>query len=278
MITISKDIAVAIFAYNRPSHLRRVLISLENYKISNTYIFLDGPKNKNDKILQKEIIFQIKYNPYIKLKLKISKKNKGLAQSILKGVNYLTKKYKHVIVLEDDCIPREEFFIFINKLLKNNSYKKNLNPICGYQLPELEYISKKIKALYFDCFIPWGWCVSSDLWLNYLFYLKNKKISFSNNLLKKITRICKHKENKNIWSKKFIEFNLMLKKKIIFPSRSLVKNIGFDGSGVNSSVTDKFNTSYFKLQMSQSQFNIQNNKKIQKKQKQILLKRVKYFF
>ena len=33
MIKISKKDTIAIFAYNRPSHLRRVLISLENYKI-----------------------------------------------------------------------------------------------------------------------------------------------------------------------------------------------------------------------------------------------------
>ena len=49
MIKSSKEIAIAVFAYNRPSHLRRVLISLENYKIPSAYIFLDGPKNKKDK-------------------------------------------------------------------------------------------------------------------------------------------------------------------------------------------------------------------------------------
>ena len=65
MIKIPKRDVIAIFAYNRPSHLRRVLISLENYKITNAYVFLDGPKNRKDKILQKEIIFQIKFNPYI---------------------------------------------------------------------------------------------------------------------------------------------------------------------------------------------------------------------
>ena len=31
-------------AYNRPSHLRRLLISLENYIIKKAYVFLDGLK------------------------------------------------------------------------------------------------------------------------------------------------------------------------------------------------------------------------------------------
>ena len=43
------NLTIAVFAYNRPSHLRRVLISLEDYKIKNIDLFLDGPKNLKDR-------------------------------------------------------------------------------------------------------------------------------------------------------------------------------------------------------------------------------------
>ena len=85
---------------------------MENYKIPKAYIFLDGPRNKKDKILQKEIIFHIKYNPYINLKLIRSSKNKGLAKSIMLGINYLSKKFENIIILEDDCVPRKRVFSF----------------------------------------------------------------------------------------------------------------------------------------------------------------------
>ena len=52
----------------------------------------------------------------------------------------------------------------------------------------------------------------------------------------------------------------MLNKKIIFPNVSLVKNIGFDGSGVNSSITNKFNTFYTNVKINNSDFNIYNDK------------------
>lgn len=64
---------------------------------------------------------------------------------------------------------------------------------------------------------------------------------------------------------------------MIFPNRSLIKNIGFDGSGVNSSITGKFNSLYNKI----SNINVTKvwqNESLQKKQLSILLKRVKYFF
>ena len=56
---MNKSIAVAVFAYNRPSHLKRVLMSIENSKISNDiYLFIDGPKNYKDKLNQKYIRLQ----------------------------------------------------------------------------------------------------------------------------------------------------------------------------------------------------------------------------
>ena len=51
-----RDLCILLFGYNRPSHLRRLLISLENQKIkNNVYFIMDGPKSKLDKIVQKEI-------------------------------------------------------------------------------------------------------------------------------------------------------------------------------------------------------------------------------
>ena len=267
MIKISEKDTIAIFAYNRPSHLRRVLISLENYKIPKAYIFLDGPRNKKDKILQKEIIFHIKYNPYINLKLIRSSKNKGLAKSIMLGINYLSKKFENIIILEDDCIPRKEFFLFINKIKSTKYFKKNNNPICGYQFPQLHSKENKLSTVILNYFIPWGWCINAKLWSKYILYLKKKSQKTNDSLIKKISKICLNKENKSIWSKKFIEFNLIFDKKIIFPNKSLIKNIGFDGSGINSSITNKFNTVYSKFPTKNFNMNFKQNNKLENKQK-----------
>ena len=65
-------------------------------------------------------------------------------------------------------------------------------------------------------------------------------------MFNKIKKISKNKIN-NIWSLQFIKFNLYNKTNIIFPNISLIKNIGFDGSGVNSKITNKLNTRYKKI-------------------------------
>ena len=74
------SLPIAIFAYNRPSHFKRVMISLQNNNVKNKiYLFLDGPKNQSDKILQEDILGSIKrigkYNKFRKFRwwFKISK-------------------------------------------------------------------------------------------------------------------------------------------------------------------------------------------------------------
>ena len=278
-MNLPDNLTIAVFAYNRPSHLRRVLISLEDYKIKNIDLFLDGPKNLKDKILQKEIIDMVKYNRVIKINLIRFNKNKGLAKSITTGIDHLTKKKKDVIILEDDCVPRKEFFLFILSVIKKKFYKKNTVPICGYQLPEIQKKNNKsIYPLLFKYFIPWGWFITSKDWTDYRGYkkIKEQKSKNKDKLFLKIKKIV-GKKNKKIWSLEFIKYNLIRNKKIIFPNRSLIKNIGFDGSGVNSSITGKFNSLYNKVN-NINVTKVWQNESLQKKQLSILLKRVKYFF
>ena len=62
------SVPIVIFAYNRPSHFKRVMIALQNNNVKNKiFLFLDGPKNKNDKILQKDILGSItKVGKYVR--------------------------------------------------------------------------------------------------------------------------------------------------------------------------------------------------------------------
>ena len=105
-------IGIAIFAYNRPSHLKRLLIALEDYKIKKISAFVDGPKNARDKLIQEQIFFMLKNNKKIKISIFLRKKNIGLAKSLMLGLSYMSKKYPFFIALEDDVIPYKNFFKF----------------------------------------------------------------------------------------------------------------------------------------------------------------------
>ena len=91
--------------------------------------------------------------------------------------------------------------------------------------------------------------ILSENWIKFRKEFQNilinkKKIKLSKNLMQ-IVKITKHKEGK-IWTKNFILYNFYKKNKFLYPGKSLIKNIGFDGSGINSKITDIFYTKYFR--------------------------------
>mgnify|MGYP001236878779 FL=1 len=270
---------IAIFAYNRPSHLKRVLIALEDYKINNATIFVDGPKSKRDRICQEEILFMIKTNKNIKFTIIQSKKNKGLSRSLISGISYMSMKFKQVIVLEDDCIPRAEFFPFVSKSLRKFKNDDKVLGVCGYQLPELhEKKNMKINAILLKNFISWGWAIWSNKWLNYIkdykkYYKQSKKKSKISKLIEK-----KYINNKNYWTPNFIDYAFQTASTFVFPNKSLIKNIGFDGTGVNSKTSFDFNTYYTRSKYLNINNRITVNKNLNSKQEKILLKKLHLFY
>ena len=275
-----KKVGVAVFAYNRPSHLRRVLIALEDLNIRNIEVFLDGPRNIQDQICNKEILFMLKTNLKIKSNIYQNQKNIGLAKSIINGLSIMSKKFDKFIVLEDDCIPRKEFFKFTYKCLKYYENDKHIDAICGYQIPEIhEAKSKTIKAYCLKNFISWGWATWSKKWNNYRNKSKKQKLT-SKTLKSKIIRKIKKQSisKKNIWTFDYIKYSYTENKHFIFPNKSLIKNIGFDGSGINSKATFLFNTEYFPSNRIIIDKSLRPDEKRNIIQQNILLKRLNLFY
>ena len=188
--------------------------------------------------------------------------------------------------LNKNLIENKKFFLLygnnsglIKDIIQTKHYKKNLNPICGYQFPEIQKFNKKnLTPVFLKYFLPWGWCVNSNYWKKYLSFInKEKNIKIKDTIIKKIETLTKGK-SKNIWSKNFIRFNLVSNKRIIFPNISLIKNIGFDGSGVNSKITNKLSTKYVKTKNKSKLNKISSNQKLVSIQAKVLNKRLRYFF
>ena len=113
------------------------------------------------------------------------KKNLGLAKSITKALDKYSKIYENLIIIEDDCIPRKEFFKFMISSLKKFEKDETVGAICGYQLPNLQTNNNKtMSILKLDNFIPWGWSLKTANWNKYR--KQDKKFYNKKSILKKI--------------------------------------------------------------------------------------------
>jgi len=239
-------IAILLFAYNRPSHLKRVLVSLEDYKISSDIILIiDGPKDISDKVNQRSILLMTKRFKKKNFKILHRKKNLGLSKSITGGIDFYSKKYEGLIILEDDVVPYKAFFDFVKHFFEQYKRREDTVAMCGYQNKNFNpYKGNKLRSLILKNFTPWGWAISSRKWQEIRKIMK--KINFKHS--KKIPSFFKKyinsayykKKKRDLWTLNFIYTNYINDKYYVYPNFSLVKNVGFDGTGINSKITNIF--------------------------------------
>ena len=245
---------IAVFAYNRPEHLRKTLQALEkNYRSSDLELFLfcDGPKNNLDIIKIKKInkIFK-NLKKFKRKKIYKSKKNLGLYNSIKNGISKTLKTKQSVIVIEDDIITNKHF---LNYMIDGLNFYKNSNlagSITGYSYTNINKNNYFQKTFLSQRHASWGWGTWRNVW---------KKMIWEKKKIKKI--INKDKHFKKNFNKSGPDMHHMLKCQIedkldtmdivfnfncfllnrycICPVKSLVYNIGFDGSGIHCKKGEK---------------------------------------
>lgn len=243
---------IALFVYNRPGHLKKTVDALRKNILageSELYVFSDAPKDKKtlDSVLQvREYAKTI--SGFLKVTIIERDSNLGLAGSIIKGVSELTAQYGRVIVLEDDLVTSPFFLNFMNDGLSAYKDEDGVISICGYMYP--------VNKMYADSFffrIPdsWGWATWKRGWD--LFEADGKKLygtlkarklfrSFNLNgsfdFIKMLQKQIKGKNDS--WAVRWYASAFLNGKLSLYPRKSLVMNIGFDGSGRHGGVNDYF--------------------------------------
>lgn len=248
-------IATILFAYNRPWHTEQVLNALAKNTIlpEKLFLFHDGLKkeeHRSEWMKVKELIHQVKFCP---IDIIESMENKGLANSIISGVNRVFEDYDAVIVLEDDCVPAYEFMAFMKQAFCEYQSNKQVYSISGYSWP-MDVEKDEYDAYFTGRISSWGWGTWKDRWQQY---------TMDNSLLKQIMSNQEWSENLATWGSDLdLMFNARLKGAndswavfwallvirnrgiCLTPFKSLIKNIGLDGSGVNCGITTKYNVEF----------------------------------
>lgn len=239
---------IALFVYNRPVHSKKVLDALyKNKEAKNSFIFIfcDGYKsnisfNQKSSVLEtREIV--LNENRFKNKTVIQNEFNKGLANSIIDGVNYVLERFDSVIVLEDDILPEKGFLKYMNEALNLYKYDEKVGCIHAWN-----YTFKKnfIKQNTFflkgaDC---WGWGTWKNSWdlfekdgneLLRKFDDENQIYSFNRNGTHPFfdMLIDQIEGKNNSWAIRWHASLFLSNKYCLHPKYSLVVNIGLDGSG-----------------------------------------------
>lgn len=248
---------ICLFVYNRPEHTKKTLECLSSARLaseSDLYIFADGPKagaspDEIEKIHEVRKVIREK-NWCKSTVIEESEANLGLAKSVVKGVTQIVNLFGSVIVIEDDLLVSKSFLEYMNTGLELYKDKEEVKQISGY-IPSVSIQGN--SAFFLPFTTSWGWGVWKRSWET----LKNDSIEhrlssfswfdkYSFNLLNAVDyfEMLKDQMNEKIDSWAIVWYlNVFLKKGVIlYPSKSLVKNIGFDNSGTHPVESDIYHT------------------------------------
>lgn len=248
----SKRAHIAVFGFNRPTHLRNCLESLAKCNSFSDFegtIFIDGPRNSDDEALVRETLkiansFSQKYHFLVIQR----ESNLGLSSSIRNGIDYVFSKHQKIIVIEDDLLLDRHFLNFIDSSLDHYESSNGVSSISGYQYPLSIQLSDCVFLRGADC---WGWGTWKDRW-----ELANFD---SEELMQKLIKAGNLEEldlDNSIYYSKMLQMNIEKKinswaipwhismflenKLCLYPPISLVSNEGGDGSGTHFEVSELY--------------------------------------
>ena len=246
---------IILFVFNRPYHVKRTIEALEKNELareSKLLIFSDGPRSKFDIRDVSDVRKYIRaIEGFKEVIIEEKTRNLGLSQSVITGVTEMVNRYGKVIVLEDDMITSPFFLEFMNDALNFYENIEEVVSIQGYMYP----VEKRLPETFFlrmaDC---WGWATWERGWDLFepngqclLDELRRKKLEcdFDFNSSYGYTQMLEDQiaGRNDSWAIRWYA-SVFLKERLgLYSGRSLIQNIGMDGTGRHSGVSNNLHIS-----------------------------------
>jgi len=243
---------VALFAYKRPRHLRKVVEGLlKNDEASQTelFVFSDAAKSHSAESAVTEVRDYIRQiSGFSAVYITERGENYGLARSIIEGVSSVCGQYGRVIVVEDDILTSRYFLRFMNDGLEMYQHDSQVVSVHGYVYPARVPLPETFFLKGADC---WGWATWQRGWDIFepdgtvlLQQLKQRNLTqcFDSDGSYPYTRMLEEQiAGKNdSWAVRWHASAFLRNRLTLYPGRSLVLNIGNDNSGTHSTATTDF--------------------------------------
>ena len=238
------QIPVLLVLFNREESLQALFGTLRKVKPSKVYIACDGPRSTVTgeaalvEDIQRKALALIDWPCHVETLFR--KDNLGCKLAVSGAVQWFFSQVDRGIVLEDDCIPRIEFFEYCERLLKlyQNNYKvgsiTGRNELGVYGDGNLILSSK---------FICWGWASWADRILDmdveYGYQdsdvIESFNVGFIERLHVRAMRGVMLRKLVNSWAFAYDLGFRRNKQLCIVPPQNMVSNVGFGTAGTHSS-------------------------------------------
>lgn len=148
---------ILVLGYNRPHHLQSVLESLRQQgRLDRAHVWIDGTQGRGEFAGANDETAAIarRYGVH---ELRVHRSHLGIEKMMLDALETMSRRYRRVIVLEDDCFPLEGGI---------DAFERSLDEIAGnpgiYSVYGHHFGTEPAEDPDFPRFQGWGWAAHSD--------------------------------------------------------------------------------------------------------------------
>lgn len=156
---------VVFIIFNRPDTTAIVFEKIRKYQPKRLFVIADGPRphknNENQLCEETRSIIQIDWKcetSYI-----YSNINLGCQKRISSGLDEVFGEVEDAIILEDDCVPHDNFFRYCEQLLDEYKNEDRIMTISGTNFQQSNF--EIDESCYVSVFpLCWGWATWRSAW------------------------------------------------------------------------------------------------------------------
>lgn len=244
---------IAIFAYNRPAHLRQTLDALARcprLDECSLHLFCDGPRGAADAgAVAATVAVARDWAAARRAQVIEREANIGLARSIIAGVSELCARHGRVIVVEDDIVVGPGFVDYMLRALDRYADSPRVYQISGYMFP-VRHRTRR-EAFFLPQTTSWGWATWQRAWGGVDWGAADARTALRSRRVRRrfdLGGAYPYSEmleawlaGKNgAWDVAWWWATFRAGGRVLHPRRSLVQNIGFDGTGTHCGVDSRY--------------------------------------
>jgi len=242
---------VAFIIFNRLDTTKEVFEKIREAKPQKLYIISDAARNEaeSEKVTQTRNYVENNIDWECEVHKNYAESNMGCKKRVASGISWVLEQEENTIILEDDCIPKKEFFQYCQEMLERYKDNPEVMMVTGTNLIGDKEISHDYTFSYFS--MIWGWATWKRAWNLYDVQIplwpdakKSKKMlpvygRLSYFFFERDTDKVYHNE-KDTWDIQWDFTRLYYQGLGVVPKGNLINNIGFNREDATHTTGESF--------------------------------------
>lgn len=247
--------AVLFLVYNRPSTTAKVFEAIRAAKPPRLYVAADGPRavrvGESERAEEvRRIATAVDWD--CKVITLFRKENLGCRSAVSGAIDWFFEHEEAGIILEDDCLPCQSFFLFCELMLERYGKDDRIAQVSGFNsipVTETSFNSTYVYSLYGSI---WGWATWRNRWRDFTLDLKSSddaglvhyvlqnlpKDEYPHRRRLQLDRVIHNQQE--AWDYQWMFARMANSRLSIVPRTNLVVNIGFGEYATHTSEPPSF--------------------------------------